>query len=52
MLTFSDFLKLNFCMKNINELKNKYDQIYLNDNKEYFSKYINGVDISETNRVV
>jgi 2-polyprenyl-3-methyl-5-hydroxy-6-metoxy-1,4-benzoquinol methylase len=39
-------------MKNKNELKNKYDQIYLNNNKEYFSKYINGKDISETNNIV
>jgi 2-polyprenyl-3-methyl-5-hydroxy-6-metoxy-1,4-benzoquinol methylase len=39
-------------MKNVNELKEKYDNIYLNNNKKYFSKYINGEDISETNKII
>lgn len=39
-------------MKNEKDLKPKYDQIYLNDNKVYFSKYLNGIDISETDSVI
>ncbi len=40
-------------MKKINEdLQKKYENIYVNDEAKYFSKFIDGKDISETNRVV
>lgn len=39
-------------MKNKIILKKKYDQIYENDQKLFFSKYVNGKDISETNQIV
>ena len=47
-----NFKKSKNQMKNINELRDKYDNIYLNNNKKYFSKYINGEDISETNKTI
>ena len=39
-------------MKNKIILKKKYDQIYENDQKLFFSKYVDGKDISETNQMV
>jgi 2-polyprenyl-3-methyl-5-hydroxy-6-metoxy-1,4-benzoquinol methylase len=39
-------------VKNNKDLVNKYENIYKTDQKLYFSKYINGIDISETNKII
>ena len=39
-------------MKNNKDLINKYNHIYQTDQKLYFSKYLNGIDISETNKII
>lgn len=39
-------------MNDNKDLMNNYNQIYQSDQKLYFSKYLNGIDISETNKIV
>jgi 2-polyprenyl-3-methyl-5-hydroxy-6-metoxy-1,4-benzoquinol methylase len=38
--------------KNNEDLQKKYENIYVEGEEKYFSKFVNGVDISETNQVV
>ena len=39
-------------MKKNKHLLNKYNNIYETDKKLYFTKYLNGIDISDTNKII